>query len=494
MVNDGADNSLARTATVSIAQPDTSLVVSANNLTVTDVNTTTTDQLTVRLVGSAVQVQDPGRILVTSIAGATGSGTDTVTVPLTAFTGSIVLNTGGGDDLVSLDFSGDDFSRAVQFNGGAGSDTLRLSGDTFASQVFGVTDGDTGSVTLTGNSTISFDVVETVDSSLNVTATTVNFSTAAETVAVSDSGTAGRTGVDSGQSPAITFTNPTGTLTLNAGGTGNDTIAIASLGSGFQANLTLDGQGGTDTVTFSGAINIGSGTLSVAAETVQFNAATAAQSLSVTGNAVTQTAALAVSGTATFSVGSNALALTNAGNEFAGTVNITAGAVQLTDASGVRLGTVSASSLVVTAGGAITDVVGSSLSVTNNARFAAGANPITLGEDAGDTTNFGSLTFVGGAVTIREDSELQLSGTSSAASLTLTAAGNITDDTNADLSVTGTAGLTADNAGNTAAITLGDATGNTLDFGSLTIVSDAGATITEDSATDLTGSSSVGEN
>ena len=467
--------------------------MSANNLTVTDVNSATNDNLTIRIVGSAVEIRDPGRVLVSDVAGATGSGTDTVTILLSSFTGSIVLNTGSGDDSVTLDFSSDDFSRAVQYNGGGGNDTLRLSGDTFATQQFDITDTDTGSTTLPGNSAISFDFVETVDSALTVTTTTINFSTAAETLpsAIRER-PGGPPWIPASRRPSRS-TTLRGTLALNAGGTNNDTIAISGLGSGFQANLTLDGQGGTDTVTISGAINIGSSTLTVTAENVQFNAATTAQSLSVTGNTVTQTAALTVSGTATFSV-ANALTLTNIGNEFGGTVNITAGAVQLTDASGVQFGTVTASSLVVTAGGAIADVAGSSLSVTGNARFQAGSNAITLGEDVGDTTDFGSLTFVGGDVTIHEDSDLQLSGTNSAVSLTLTAAGNITDDANADLSVTGTARFTADNAGDTAAITLGDATGNTVNFGSLTVVSDAAAAITEDSATAFTGSSSVGGN
>ena len=201
-----------------------------------------------------------------------------------------------------------------------------MSGDTFASQQLDITDTDTGSTTLPGNSAISFDFVETVDSALTVVTTTINFSLAAETVAVNDSGSARRTTVDSGQSPAITFDNPTSTLALNAGATNNDTIAISGLGSGFQANLTLDGQGGTDTVTISGAIDIGSRTLTVTAEDVQFNAATTAQSLSVTGNTVTQTAALTVGGTASFSL-ANALTLTNVGNEFGGTVNVTSGAV-----------------------------------------------------------------------------------------------------------------------------------------------------------------------
>ncbi len=50
-------------------------------------------------------------------------------------------------------------------------------------------------------------------------------------------------------------------------------------------------------------------------------------------------------------------------------------------------GTNSADSLVLTSAGTITDAAGTSLTVTNNA--SSSGTSITLGDDAGDTTNFG---------------------------------------------------------------------------------------------------------
>ncbi len=117
--------------------------------------------------------------------------------------------------------------------------------------------------------------------------------------------------------------------------------------------------------------------------------------------------------------------------------------------------------------GAITDAAGTSLDITNNAALSGTA--ITLGDDAGDTTNFGSLTFTsGGAVSISEDSATEITGTNTADSLVLTSAGAITDAAGTSLTVTNNASL------NGASITLGDDAGDTTNFGSLTFNSAGG--------------------
>src|SRR5439155_1143355 len=129
-----------------------------------------------------------------------------------------------------------------------------------------------------------------------------------------------------------------------------------------------------------------------------------------------------------------------------GSLTFTGGAVTITEDSATILASSnSASSLALTsagsitdaaartdagpdrAAGSITDAAATTLAVTNNATFGAGSSAITLGDDAGDTTNFGSLTFTGGAVTITEDSASVLAGSNSATSLALTSAGSITD-------------------------------------------------------------------
>ena len=73
-----------------------------------------------------------------------------------------------------------------------------------------------------------------------------------------------------------------------------------------------------------------------------------------------------------------------------------------------------------------------------------------------------------------------------AASLSLTGNGNITDSATASLTVTGT----ADIAGTS--ITLGDTGTDTVNFGSLTATSDANTAITENSASEFIGTSVIG--
>lgn len=89
-------------------------------------------------------------------------------------------------------------------------------------------------------------------------------------------------------------------------------------------------------------------------------------------------------------------------------------------------GTTGFNALSVAVAGGIADSAATSLTVAGNASFSGGN--ITLGDNAADTTNFGTLTFSsGGAVSITEDSDTTLTGSSTAGSVSLTSAGSITD-------------------------------------------------------------------
>ena len=98
---------------------------------------------------------------------------------------------------------------------------------------------------------------------------------------------------------------------------------------------------------------------------------------------------------------------------------------------------------------------------------SAGANAITL-DGVGKTTNFGSVQFAGGSVTIQEDSALIVGGASgsSAASLSLTAGGSITQTQ--PLTVSGTSSFAA----GANAITLGNGAN---DFTGAVSLSNSGA-------------------
>ncbi len=141
----------------------------------------------------------------------------------------------------------------------------------------------------------------------------------------------------------------------------------------------------------------------------------------------------------------------------------------------------SLASLMVTATGGISSTASAVLGVTGLASFNAGSSAISL--IAASSLNFGSLTVVGGSVTVFEDSATVLAGSNSASSLSLTSAAGITD-TSTSLSVTNNATLSG------TSIAIGGA-GATTNFGSLTFTSAGAVTVQEDSSTVVTGVNSA---
>ena len=92
-----------------------------------------------------------------------------------------------------------------------------------------------------------------------------------------------------------------------------------------------------------------------------------------------------------------------------------AGNLVLTETDALNLLTTTAANgnLTITAGGALTNAAAANVSASGNANLTAPT--ITLGNQAGDAVNFGSLTFSStGAVDIQENSGLNLLGANSA--------------------------------------------------------------------------------
>src|SRR5205085_5204409 len=111
-----------------------------------------------------------------------------------------------------------------------------------------------------------------------------------------------------------------------------------------------------------------------------------------------------------------------------GSLNVTGGVVTITENSAtVSTGSMSAASRPLTSSATITDAASTTFAVSGLATFSAGGNAITLGDDAGDTTNFGSLKIGSAACRETEDSATVVTGTNTATSLTLTASGTITN-------------------------------------------------------------------
>src|SRR5205823_7488702 len=77
---------------------------------------------------------------------------------------------------------------------------------------------------------------------------------------------------------SLTFATPTVELKVVGDNVDNDVINVASVDAGgpFRAALTLDGQGGADTVTLAAALTLGAvsatGNVTVSAETINLNA------------------------------------------------------------------------------------------------------------------------------------------------------------------------------------------------------------------------------
>lgn len=145
----------------------------------------------------------------------------------------------------------------------------------------------------------------------------------------------------------------------------------------------------------------------------------------------------------------------------------------------VLSGTSTANALTLTSTGSITDDGTADLAVSSSADLTA-AGLVALV----DAYAFGTLTFNGGAaVTLFENGDTVLSGTSSATSLALTTTGSLTDDGTANLAIANNAAFNASNP-----ITLDD----TYAFGSLTFNTGAAVSVTEVGDTLLSGSSTAG--
>src|SRR5262249_19515426 len=93
-------------------------------------------------------------------------------------------------------------------------------------------------------------------------------------------------------------------------------------------------------------------------------------------NAIQQTAGLTVTGTSSITATGNTITLNDLNNDCGLAVSTTGNATALRDKNGIILGTNSATTFDVTAGGTITQT--GTVTATGASKFNAGANAITL--------------------------------------------------------------------------------------------------------------------
>jgi|GEM_PF-2772485 len=119
--------------------------------------------------------------------------------------------------------------------------------------------------------TVEYSGLEPITSSIMAAHVVLNYGGSAETITLTDGG-GGQTTVASTAGELTTFNNPTGSLTLNAGG-GDDSIVIGSFSSSFDADLSINGESGNDAFSVNAATDLGAGALTVSCETLNTSAA-----------------------------------------------------------------------------------------------------------------------------------------------------------------------------------------------------------------------------
>ena len=398
---------------------------------------------------------------------------------------SFTFNAGDGNDEMIIDHSGGVFqpSGGIFYNGqGAGgdSDELTLTGGTIADIEFNYTSLNDGNIDYTGGPSpdISYTGLEPIAMTGTVTDITLNYPGASETITVS-SGGAGQTTVDSTAGETTTFTNPTGSLTIDPGG-GVNTINVGGLGSGFDADVTIDGAC-ADTVNFTGNTGLGTGDLEVDAGIINVEA----------GVAISTAASGVVEMTACRNIFMDAgSSISTANGNVTLEANLGASAVP-GDFNGIELddaditttgGSISATGTGGTAGTGIQRGV-----VLNNGSLmqAGGAGTVTvvgtggLGTGAGNhgvaLVNSSTITSSGGNVAIIGTG----SGTGGGASgrgVALTSASEISAGGSGTVTVTGTGAASAGGSPNQGVFVLGVGTKITSNGGNVTVMGTAGGT------------------
>jgi Ca2+-binding RTX toxin-like protein len=181
-------------------------------------------------------------------------GAEVERAPFSAF-GSLVIAGTADDDTLIVDFSGGNPIPAggLTFNGaGQGTsagDQLVLTGGTATTVTHTFATADAGSIKVDSR-TIQYTGLEPISDNLAAVNRVFSFGNSNDDITLADDGTPGN-GISrlssAGSSETVDFLDPTGSLTINAGG-GDDTVNLASVDSLFAATVTADGQQGNDSL------------------------------------------------------------------------------------------------------------------------------------------------------------------------------------------------------------------------------------------------------
>ncbi|MFM7039784.1 MAG: beta strand repeat-containing protein, partial [Planctomycetaceae bacterium] len=371
----------------------------------------------------------------------------------------IVIKGGGGDDTLNLNLTGLTSVPTINFDGGAaGDDALSVSGATTTTVTHSFTNASDGSITLAGTvaGTINYLGLEPIIDNLSATDRVFTFSNVAQTIDLTDNGSAAGTNlfIDSTAGESVTFPNPSGSITIQGGsdvdtieiesvnnnltaainilgGGGDDVIRVKALNTSFDANIVIDGEAGTgDSVAFG------------ATSALTF---AATRNLTVTAETITQSNALIVPGTTSLTgTAGNSITLTNAANNFGTFAVNTANNVSVLDINAIIIAASSISGNLTLNAGATTQtgaIQGAGLELL-------GAGPYTLTNSGNSFTTLAANTTE--AISYRDTNGL-IVGTVNTVGIT-TSDDNVTIQTGGTLAINqavavGTANLTLNATG-----------------------------------------------
>jgi hypothetical protein len=441
---------LSTAAAGDISSDGTVSLTSAGALTGAGDITTTNDNVAVTSTAANV-----------ALTGAIASGSGAVTIA--AATGATMAAVSTSGNLGVTATAGDIIGSGAL--GVGGNSTFTANGANASIGVSDAANAFTGTVTFAGGSLNNVSVTDTAGGlALNVPTLSGNLAATSSGVLTQSAAlTVGGATTLSAPGQAITLTNAANNFT----GTVKATGAVTQITdvNALTAELTTTG---STTLSAGGNLAV-SGTVSGAGNdltttttgkgSTSFGATTVADALSVTSvGAVSQTGALSVGGATTLSAAGQAITLTNAANDFTGTVTSTGAATQITDTNALTAVFTSTGSTTLTAGGDLVasgtvSGAGNDLTTTTTGKGSTSLGATTVADalsatSAGAVSQSGALT-VGGLTTV------------SAAGQAVTLADKGNDFTGAVSLTGGTTQITDKNG-----LTLG-----TLDTGALTATS-----------------------
>ena len=394
----------------------------ANNVAITDVNAIdfgTSALGSGSFTVTAVGITQSGAITQASSAGTVtfnaSLGVITLANASNDFTGTVTLNSTGATVAIT-DMNAIDFANSTL---GSGSFTVIAVGITQsgaitqASSAGAVTfNAGSGVITLTQSNDFTGSV--TLNSTgATVAITDINAIDFANSTLGSGSFTVTAVGIT--QSGAITQASSAGTVTFNAGA---GVITLANASNDFTASVALNSTGATVAIRDLNAIDFGASTLGSGTFTVTAVGITQSGTITQASSA----------GSATFNAGTGVITLSNAGNNFTGSValNSTGATVAITDTNAIDFGasTLGSGSFTVTAVGITQSGAITQASSAGTVTFNAGAGVITLANASNDFTGSVTLNSTGATVAITDMNAIDFANsTLGSGSFTVTAVG-----------------------------------------------------------------------